>query len=125
MDKELQALLDKDNIIETITMLFIGAGEPKSLTPQQIVEGWDKGLKPLKAIHHQAGNFMVTVKELKADVYCYGTASHYFPNPSGKNTRTYVGSYDFHLIKEGKFWRIYLIRFNLKFIDGNQDLEAS
>jgi hypothetical protein len=150
MEKELQALIEKDSIIETITMLFIGtdnrdwpmvkgcfaksvmfdmssvgSGEPRTLGPQQIVEIWEKGLKPLKAIHHQAANFIVTIKDLKADVFCYGTACHYLPNPSGKNTRTFVGSYDFHLVKEGKFWRIDLIRFSLKFIEGNPDLETS
>ncbi len=42
---------------------------------------------------------------------------------SGRNVRAFVGSYDFHLVLEGQ-WKISLIRFNLKFIDGNATLGA-
>jgi hypothetical protein len=34
----------------------------------------------------------------------------------------FVGGYDFHLLQDGE-WRIDLFRFNLKFIDGNVELE--
>lgn len=50
---------------------------------------------------------------------------HYLPNNSGRNSRTFVGSYDFHLKKKGDRWQIDLLKFNLKFIDGNPDLESS
>lgn len=42
-----------------------------------------------------------------------------------QNTRTFVGSYNFHLTKAGGSWRIDRFKFNLKFIDGNLNLEAS
>ncbi len=100
-------------------------GEPVVQTPSQISAGWEKGLKPLRAIHHQTGNFIVTRRERDADVFCYGIAFHYLPNPTGRNTRTFVGSYDFHLARGEDGWRIDRFRFNLKFIDGNPDLERS
>jgi hypothetical protein len=42
---------------------------------------------------------------------------------SGRNTRVFVGSYDFHLQRVADGWRIDLFRSKVKFIDGNRDLE--
>ena len=150
MMNELETIVDQTKIIETINRLFIGtdnrdwalvkncfapsvlfdmsslgAGEPKHLTPDDIVTAWDTGLKPLKAIHHQAGNYIVEVSGTKAGAFCYGIASHYLPNKSNKNTRTFVGSYEFELLKDSGHWRITMFKFNLKYIDGNPDLESS
>ena len=100
-------------------------GQPVTLTAQQIVAAWDKGLKPLKAIHHQSGNFIVDTTQNEADVFCYGIASHYLPNKTNQNTRVFVGSYNFHLIKNGATWQIDQFKFNLKYIDGNPNLEGS
>ncbi len=153
MDKEplmdiYRTLADKDRIVETINELFIGTdqrdwrkvmgvfapqvrfdmtslagGKPQVLTPRQIADGWDQGLKPLKAVHHQSGNFIVTVAGDQADAYCYGIATHYLPTRSGRNVRTFVGSYDFHLVRNDGVWLIDGFTYNLKYIDGNKDLE--
>ena len=150
MTEELKMLLDRAQIVETIDTLFIGTdkrdwplvkscfaaevlfdmaslggGEPKRLSPDQIAAAWDAGLKPLKAIHHQTGNYLVRVKGLQAEAFCYGIASHYLPNKTDLNTRTFVGSYDFELVKDGGRWKIAMFRFNLKYIDGNPNLEGS
>jgi hypothetical protein len=113
----------------TSTVLFdmssLGAGDPQDLSPDDIVGMWDAGLKPLEAIHHQVGNFLVDINGRTADAFCYGIASHYLPNETGNNTRTFVGSYDISLDYDGDQWRIRRFRFNLKFIDGNRDLEGS
>lgn len=106
-------------------MTSLAGGEPARLTPEQITEAWDAGLKPLQAIHHQVGNFDITVSGDKAEVFCYGIAIHYLQNPSNRNTRTFVGSYDFELIRTADGWKISLFRFNSKFIDGNLSLESS
>jgi hypothetical protein len=140
--------VERDRIIETINQLFIATdqrdwervtglfapkvlfdmtslsgGQPTTLTPHQIVEAWDKGLKPLKAIHHQAGNYLVAINGDQADAFCYGIATHYLPTKSGRNTRTFVGSYDVHLEKKDGVWWIDRFKFNLQFIEGNKDLE--
>jgi len=104
-------------------MTSLAGGAPATLTPQQIVDSWDKGLKPLQAIHHQVGNYVVAVSGNEADAFCYGIASHYLPTKSGRNTRTFVGSYDFHLVKTDGVWWISAFKFNVKYIDGNPDLE--
>jgi SnoaL-like domain len=149
MDEALQYLVEKDAIIETITRLFVGTddrdweavracftprvlfdmssmtgGAAAELDVGEIVDGWDRGLRHLKAIHHQAGNFRVTVNGDRADAFCYAIASHYLPNATGQNTRLFVGSYDFKMEKDGAAWRIRLFRFNLKYMDGNLQLEG-
>ena len=147
---EYHDLLAREEVREVVTRLFISTdnrdwdtvsrlfaaevlfdmtsmvgGEPVKLTPQEIVASWDKGLKPLKAIHHQAGNFIVDVNKSEATVFCYGIASHYLPNATNQNTRIFVGSYNFHLVKNGDNWQIDQFKFNLKYIDGNPNLEGS
>ena len=139
---------DHSAIIETITNLFVGTderdwarvrrcfatrvlfdmtslagGEPSTLTPQEIADGWDKGLKPIQSVHHQAGNFLVRVGGDEADAFCYAVAYHYRPVKSGQNTRVFVGSYEFHLVRTFEQWKIDAFKFNLKFIDGNPNLE--
>jgi len=106
-------------------MTSLTGGRPEKKTPQQIADGWDLGLKELKAIHHQAGNYQPAVRGNEADLFCYGIAFHYLPNPTNQNTRTFVGSYNFHLVKGDGGWKIDRLKFNLKFIDGNKDLEGS
>jgi len=105
-------------------MASLAGGQPSRLTPQQIVDSWDQGLKNLTAIHHQAGNYQVTLKGNEADLFCYGIAFHYLPNPSNQNTRTFVGSYNLHLIRTPAGWKLDRFKFNLKYIDGNKNLGA-
>jgi hypothetical protein len=143
-------VLEKEKVKETVNRLFISTdnrdwsevsslfasevlfdmtsmvgGDPVTLTPQQIVTSWEKGLKPLKAIHHQTGNYIMSINQNEAEVFCYGIAFHYLPNKSNQNTRTFVGSYDFHLVKNDQRWQIDKFKFNLKYIDGNLKLEDS
>ena len=105
-------------------MTSIAGGEPADLPAEQIVAGWRTGLAPIESVHHQAGNFRVTVRGDEADAFCYGIALHYRRTASGRNTRTFVGSYDFKLVNDrDDVWRISAFRFNLKFLDGNLELE--
>ena len=106
-------------------MTSLSGGEPEKKTPQQIADMWDQGLKAVKAIHHQAGNYQATVKGNEADLFCYGIAYHYLPNPTNQNTRVFVGSYNYHLVNGDGGWKIDRFKFNLKFIDGNKDLEGA
>jgi hypothetical protein len=111
------------------TVLFdmssMGGGEPTHLTPRQITDAWDAGLTALEAIHHQVGNYRITLNGAEAAVFCYGTASHYLANPTGNNTRTLVGSYNLTLSRNDAGWKITCFAFHLKYIDGNPNLEAS
>ncbi len=146
----IEAGVERDQVVETVNRLFIytdnrdwpkvrevladrvlfdmtslSGGRPATMTSREIIDGWDRGLRPLKAIHHQAGNFLVDIDDDGATVFCYGVAWHYLPNRTGRDTRTFVGSYEIHLLKQDDAWKIDRFKFNLKFIDGNTELEKS
>jgi len=148
MQDQLQHLVEKDRIIDTINQLFIGTdsrdwptvracfadtvhfdmtslagGNSGQLTPDQIAAAWEEGLQPLQAIHHQVGNYRVKLEDEQATAFCYGTASHYRPTRSGRNVRVFVGSYDLHLRRVEGRWQIDGLRFTLKYMDGNAELE--
>ena len=145
----LETLLDKDAIADVIHQLFIGTdnrdwamvraalaprvhvdmtslvgGEPADVAGSDLAAMWEVGLQPIQAVHHQVGNLRITVDGDAAEAYCYGTATHYRPTASGRNVRTFVGSYDFNLARMDGAWRITLFRFNLRYLDGNLQLET-
>jgi len=105
-------------------MSSAGAGPERVSTPQEIAAGWRTGLAPIEQTHHQTGNFVVHIRNTTAEVFCYGIAYHFRRREDNRNTRNFVGSYDFELTHFNKGWLITAMRFNLKFIDGNLTLEA-
>jgi len=111
---------------DTVHFNMTSVGGPNAeVTPQDISKGWDEGLRALKAIHHQIGNVRVAIQGEKANASCYGIAYHYLPNPTGNNTRVFVGDYDMELQKIGGNWKVSALTFKCKFIDGNIKLEES
>lgn len=104
-------------------MTSLAGGEPADVPAEHIIAGWTEGLAPIEALHHQLGNFRVSVRGDEADAFCYGIAYHYRRTASGRNTRAFVGSYDFTLVRANAAWRINAFRFNVKFVDGNLELE--
>jgi 3-phenylpropionate/cinnamic acid dioxygenase small subunit len=142
-------LLHKDRIIDRINELFIatdqkawarveacfttevmfdmhslGGQPPQRIAAKAIAAGWQQGLMPIEAVHHQVGNYRVDIHGDEATAFCYGIALHYRRTTSGRNTRTFVGSYDFHLVLRDGDWRIDSFKFNSKFIEGNVSLET-
>jgi len=109
----------------TIDMSSVGAGPARQMQPAEIAGMWQQGLESLDGLHHQTGNFLVTVDGNRATAFCYGIAIHYRENATGGNTRTFVGSYDFQLSIETGRWLIVSMRFNLKWLEGNLELVSS
>lgn len=98
-------------------MSSLSGAPPTVITPQEITDMWEKGLRPVAQVHHQSGNFLVEINGTQADVFCYGTATHY-KNPEFKNEVTsFVGSYDLRLLSEGGTWKIKSLRFNKKYVE--------
>jgi hypothetical protein len=105
-------------------MTSLAGGEPARLTPAQISAAWAEGLAPIEALHHQVGNFQVQIAGERALASCYGVAWHYRRVASGRNTRTFVGSYDFQLARtDAGGWQIEHFRFLCKFVEGNLGLD--
>jgi hypothetical protein len=150
MSDALNELVHRSLITEAVTLLFVRTdqrdwpavrecfadrvlfdmtsmtgGKPALLAADDIVAAWKRGLEPLAAVHHQVGNFLIDLRGSEAQATCYGIASHYLPNPSNANTRAFVGSYDMHLVWQQSRWLIDEFRFDLKYTEGNRDLEAA
>jgi hypothetical protein len=144
------ALADRQEVEDAVTALFVatdekdwpeviacftpvvrfdmssaGGGPEADVPAKEIADGWERGLAPIRAVHHQIGNFRVRVRGDEAEASCHGIASHWRPNPSGRNTRTFVGTYDLGLRRDAGRWRIARFRFHLKYVEGNLELEKS
>jgi hypothetical protein len=105
-------------------MSSLGGGEGKELQATDICDMWEKGFQGIDAVHHQAGNFLVNLKEGdSAAVYCYAIASHYKKAATAGQTREFVGSYDIQLVLTDEGWRIDSFKYNLKYISGNAELK--
>ena len=51
-----------------------------------------------------------------APVRCYGTATHYRPERE-KRLTYFVGSYDVHLVRVGRSWKIDQFKFDAKYVE--------
>lgn len=136
-----------DNLQQTILDIFIGAdkrdwprvekafaatvtldyssmigGEPTKLSPQQITDSWKALLPGFEATQHQISNFTYNIADQSARVSAYGTATHYLPNPSGRNIWIVVGTYDFEMHQENETWKVSAMTFSFKYQDGNTSL---
>ncbi|HUQ82566.1 MAG TPA: nuclear transport factor 2 family protein [Gemmatimonadaceae bacterium] len=109
-------------------MSSVGAGPAARKSPREIADDWREGLEALEHVHHQAGNFVVQASGERATAFCYGIAYHYRARKDGRNTRVFVGSYDYELARDDatqRSWHITAMRFTLKFMDGNAAIEAA
>jgi hypothetical protein len=150
MSDLVRQLVEKDRIIDTINQLFIATdnrdwaavrgcladqvlldmtslagGRATKMAGEQVAAVWEEGLRSIESVHHQAGNYRVEVQDEEATAFCYGMASHFRRNRTGRNSRVFVGSYDLHLVRIEDRWLIDSFRFNLKFLEGNADLDRN
>ena len=97
--------------------------EIKTITAKEVCEIWQRGFEGLDSVNHLTGNYLVTINGETADVFAYGTATHYKNSAIQGKTREFTGSYDLHLTKVLQGWRIDVFKYNLKFMDGNLELK--
>jgi hypothetical protein len=110
----------------TLDMSSLAGGAPASLSPHQVTQMWAEGFRTLDQVHHQVGNFQTRIEGARAAVRCYGIAFHYRDAiATAAKSRTFVGTYEFALVLQATAWRIETLRFNLKFIEGNRQLEKA
>jgi len=109
----------------TLDMTSMVGGSPAQLTPREVATAWATAFKPLDHVHHQIGNLQTTIEGSSARVRCYGIALHHRAAVTqGLKTRIFVGTYEIGLRLEGSQWRVAELKYLLKFIDGNADLEG-
>jgi hypothetical protein len=110
----------------TLDMTSIAGGSPTQLTGGEVASAWAKAFEPLDHVHHQIGNLQTTIDGPAARVRCYGVAFHHRASlAEALKTRIFVGTYEMKLRLEGSRWLVNELKFLLKFIDGNPDLEKS
>ncbi|MFT3678958.1 MAG: nuclear transport factor 2 family protein [Ferruginibacter sp.] len=100
-----------------------GGGEPQNMKAEDVCKMWEAGFVGLDAVHHQAGHYIISVHNDKADIYGYAVAAHYKKEAVKGNTRTFTGSYDLKAQLGSNGWRLTQFKYNLKYIDGNTSLE--
>lgn len=105
-------------------MSSVGGAAAAERTPAEIAAGWREGLAGVEHVHHQMGNFRIRLAGTRAEAGCHGVAWHQKTRRDGRNTRVFVGDYEFELEKESGAWHITAMRFNCKFVDGNLALES-
>ena len=106
-----------------LDMTSMVGGDPATMAPEQVAQAWSEGFKPLDHVHHQIGNVRTEVVGDHARVKCYGVAFHHRAQAAGLKSRVFVGTYDLALSLSSGRWLITRLVFNLKFIDGNLELE--
>jgi len=147
-DATVEKILDRQEIVDTITRLFVGTdrrdwlqvescladevtldmtslagGKPMKMSSVQVAKGWKDGLQVIDQVHHQVSNFEVTISGDEASATCYGITFHHRMLNSPDNVRTFVGSYLIHLIRANPGWKIDRFRYDSKFVAGNLELE--
>jgi hypothetical protein len=106
-----------------LDMSSMGATKSEIVSSREICYRWEKAFEELDAIHHQAGNYIVTINGEQAEVKAHSTAIHYREAAKKENKREFVGRYDFPLTKTVVGWRIDKFKYNLKYSTGNMALE--
>ena len=91
------------------------------LSPKQITDNWKTILPGFTNTHHQLGNFITKQNGNTAEVFCYGTATHFLEHEAG-NIWTVVGSYNIELKQIDDKWRVSKMKLNYKYQDGNTQL---
>ena len=82
-----------------------------------------EGFKELDAVNHLVGNFLVDLNsDNDAKVFAYATATHHKESAKNGTTRSFFGTYNLKLRKNGNGWRVYYFVFELKFATGNLEL---
>lgn len=119
-----QDLLDEVFVEELwFDMSSAGGGEPRKLPATELCDMWAEGFKGLDEVHHQAGHYLIDVRKEEASIFAYAVAYHYKNSAVNGKTRVFVGSYDLNAINTSKGWRLNQFKYNLKFIDGNANLD--
>lgn len=104
-------------------MSSAGAGAARELSAKEICDMWHQGFQGIDQVHHQSGNIIVDFQdEDQANIFCYAVASHYKASATNGKTRSFVGSYELHATFTDQGWRLDSFKYNLKYIDGNAEL---
>ena len=123
-DEQDWEMLQKEVFQEEVHLDMSSLGGPVSvMSALEICEMWKTGFEGIDSVNHLAGNYLVTIKEKKAEVFAYATATHYKEAAQNGKTREFVGTYKLGMVHTKKGWRINRFVYTLKYMNGNIALE--
>jgi hypothetical protein len=125
-DEQQWDLLIEQVFTETVVfdMSSVGGQPAAKMTSRSITENWKRSFEGLDSVYHQSGNFLVSFKEEgHAEVTCYAIAVHYKKKARNGTTREFFGDYVLVCVLTDVGWRINGLRYNMKFIRGNAELD--
>ena len=146
-DPVLQLVLDRQNIIETVTRVAVHAdahewellracftdevkvdytsltgGEPSRVGADDLITSWSETLVGFDATQHQVTNFLVTLYGDEARCQAYVRAYHYLKDAPGGDSWLVAGTYDYGLVRVDKGWRVEATKLILTRLEGNMSL---
>jgi hypothetical protein len=107
----------------TLDYTSLHGGEPVTLTPSEVVDGWRQALGSFEATQHLLGNHLVTVDGDTAVCTASFQATHRKAAATGGSLWTLGGTYRFDLVRAGGGWRIARVVMTATWGDGNQALQ--
>ena len=105
-----------------VDITSMGAPKAETLTARELCNSWEKGFEGLDAVHHQAGNYLITIEDSEAKVFANAIASHYKASAKNGTSREFIGSYHLNVTKTRDGWRINRFVYQLKYMTGNKNL---
>ena len=102
------------------TSLF--GGDPETLSPAELVEGYRQALGGLDAIHHLITCQVITLDGDRATCAANMQGTHVLANTSGGDTWTVGGRHDYKLERTAGGWRIAGLTFTVQWATGNMHI---
>ena len=109
-----------DQVVYDRTSLF--GGEPETLTPAEVVAGYQAALGGLDALHHLITGHVISIDGDKATCAANMQGTHVLANPSGDDMWTVGGRHDYELERTADGWRIAGLKFTVQWATGNMQI---
>ncbi len=101
----------------TLDYTSLNGGDPVTLTPAQIIGGWEEALGAYAATHHLLGNHLVTQDGDNAVCTATFQATHRKPDDT---LWTLGGTYHFDLVRRAGGWRIAVVVLTADWSEGTR-----
>jgi hypothetical protein len=104
------------------TSLF--GGEPETLTPAELVDGYRQALGNLDAVHHLITSHVINLDGDQATCAANMQGTHVLANTSGDPIWTVGGRHDYQLKRTADGWKIAGLKFTVQWATGNMHIVA-
>ena len=109
-----------DEVYYDRTSLF--GGEPITVTPAELVEGYRQALGNLDSLHHMIANHVIKLDGDRATCAANMQGTHVFANTSGDDMWTVGGRHDYQLTRTADGWKIAGLTFTIQWATGNMNI---